>query len=87
MCALSSLCLPVTILYTYAAWPEDSAALFWYKLRIHINHLALSDVDESAVRSYEVIQGCGHRENIWATKTNMNDDHEGTVLLNTLSIK
>lgn len=64
-------------LYTYTSWPEGSAALLWYKLRIHVNHLALPDVDESAVRSYEVIQGCGRRENIWVTKTK--HDHEGTV--------
>lgn len=73
---LSILCLPVRILSTYASWPEDSAALLWYKLRIHINHLTLPDVDKSAVRSDEVIQGSGHRENIWVAKTR--HDHEDT---------
>lgn len=76
---MSCLCLPVTISCTYASWPEDSAALLWYELRIHINRLALPDVDESAVRSYEVIQGCGHRENIWVSKQNRNNNHEDTV--------
>lgn len=52
-------------IYTYTSRPEDSSALLWYKFRIHINHLTLPDVDESAVGGYEVIQGCGHGENIW----------------------
>lgn len=49
---------------TYTSRPEDSSALLWYEFRIHINHLTLPHVDESAVRSYEVIQGYGHGENI-----------------------
>lgn len=36
---------------TYASRPEDSGALLWYEFRIHINHLTLLNVDESAVRS------------------------------------